>query len=94
MLPALLGKNQKKHDYLYWEFTEQGGKQAIRKGSFKAIRLNVTKNPNAKIELYNLAGDLGETKNIAAGHPEKVQEMETLFKKARTESRTFPLFKK
>jgi len=94
MMGAFTGKKQKEHEYLYWEFTERGGKQAIRKGDFKAVRLNVSKNPQAAIELYNLADDLGETKDIAGEYPEKVQEMERLFKKARTKSGTFPLFKK
>jgi arylsulfatase A-like enzyme len=93
MLPSMRGKTQKEHDYLYWEFTERGGKQALRKGDFKAIRLDVTKNPDAEIELYNLASDLGETKNIATRYPETVQEMRTLFRKARTKSGAFPLFK-
>jgi arylsulfatase A-like enzyme len=93
ILSALRGKTQKKHDYLYWEFTERGGKQALRRGDFKAVRLNVTGNPEAEIELYNLASDPGETKNIATRYPETVQEMGALFKKARTKSGTFPLFK-
>lgn len=29
-------------------------------------------------ELYNLADDIGEKKNLAKQHPEKVQEMEKL----------------
>jgi len=35
-LPTLLGENntQKKHDYLYWEFHEKGGRQAVRKGIY------------------------------------------------------------
>ena len=93
ILPTLLGKRQRKHDYLYWEFTEGGGKQAIRKGNFKAVRLNVSKNPDAEIELYDLANDLGETKNIASQYPDAVRAMERLFKKARTDSSIFPLYK-
>jgi arylsulfatase A len=94
ILPTLLGTTQKEHDYLYWEFPRQGGRQAIRKANLKAVRLDVTLNPNAEIELYSLANDLGETRNIAAQRPKAVQEMKTLFQEARTESRTFPLFRK
>ena len=41
-LPTLLNReeDQQKHDYLYWEFYEQGGKQAVREGNWKFIRLN------------------------------------------------------
>ena len=42
MVPALMGREgQKNHDHLYWEFHAQGGKQAVRKGKWKAVRLNV-----------------------------------------------------
>jgi arylsulfatase A len=93
MLPALKGKKQKTHEYLYWEFTEKGGKQAIRMGKWKAVRLNVLEDQAADIELYDLDQDLEETRNIAAEHPEIIRIMETLFKSARTESEMFPLFK-
>jgi arylsulfatase A-like enzyme len=91
MLPELLGKDQEEHEYLYWEFTERGGSQAIRKGDFKAVRLKVTSNPDAEIELYDLASDLGETNDIAAEHPDIVEEMRVLFEEARTDSEMFPL---
>jgi arylsulfatase A-like enzyme len=91
--PTLVGGNQKEHDFLYWEFTERGGKQAIRKDNFKAVRLNVSNNPDAVIELYDLDNDLGENNNIADQNPEIVSEMAELFKKARTPSETFPLYK-
>jgi len=93
LLPSLLGEKQEKHDYLYWEFPAQGGKQAIRKGNFKAVRRNVTKNPDAPIELYDLAHDLGETTDIASEHPDTVREMKELLKQARVQSTTFLLFK-
>ena len=41
-LPELLAKeNQRKHDFLYWEFTEYGGQQAVRMGKWKSIRRNI-----------------------------------------------------
>jgi len=90
MVPTLLGKDgQKKHDYLYWEFYERGGKQAIRKGKWKAVRLGVGKNPEAPIELYDLSQDIGEKSNVADKHPEVVKEMTALMKSARTDSPHF-----
>ena len=73
--PALTGSKQKKHDYLYWEFHSYGNAQAIRMGDWKAIRLKVKNNPDAPIQLYNLKQDIGETKNIAAMHPNVVKRM-------------------
>jgi len=92
ILPTLLGKpqEQKAHSYLYWEFHEQGKKQAVRMGDWKAVRLNVAKDPNGPIELYNLKDDLGEERNIADQYPEIVQQMTEIMKTARTPSEHWP----
>ena len=89
--PTLLGKKKKqgKRDYVYWEFHEQGGKQAVRKGKWKAVRLNVRRNPDSPIELYDLSKDIGETKNIAAKHPELIKEMSKVMAESHTPSPTF-----
>ncbi|MFY0714921.1 arylsulfatase [Seonamhaeicola sp. NFXS20] len=90
-LPALLNKpeNQKQHEYLYWEFHERGGRQAVRKGNWKAVKYNVLKNPNTPMELYDLSKDIGEEHNVASKHPEIVKEMENIFNEARTPSKVF-----
>lgn len=90
-LPELLGNNseQKKHDYLYWEFHEKGGRQAIRMGDWKAVKYNVLKTPNKPMELYNLANDLGEENNVTMQFPEVVKQIEALFQEARTPSDVF-----
>ena len=38
LLPVLSGKKGNAHDYLYWEFHEQGGKQGVRIGEWKAVK--------------------------------------------------------
>ncbi len=93
-LPTLMGhsEQQKQHEYLYWEFHERGGKQAIRKGDWKAVRLGVTKDRNAPIELYDLRDDLGEVNDIARAHPGIVSEMSRLMGEAHVESADFKLF--
>ena len=88
-LPTLKGSNQKKHDYLYWEFHEKGGRQAIRKGNWKAVKYNVLKEPNRMMEMYDLSNDISEETNLASKHPELVEELEKLFKEARTHSQIF-----
>jgi arylsulfatase A-like enzyme len=92
-LPELLGKKQPKHEYLYWEFPAAGGKQAIRKGKWKAIRNNLYDNPEAPVELYNLKKDVAESDNIAEQHPEKVEEMKKLMEEARTYDPNWKLLK-
>ena len=72
--PTLLGfdDRQAEHDYLYWEFYEQGSKQAVRKGDWKAVFRPLGSRTPA---LYDLSTDLGETRDVAADHPEVVAEM-------------------
>ncbi len=79
-LPELLGKKQKKHEFLYWEFFERNTKQAVRMGKWKAIRAVKTD----RIELYNLDEDLGETNDIAEKHPDVVAKIRDYLKTART----------
>jgi len=87
-LPALLGQmdRQKKHKFLYWAFYERGGKEAIRMGHWKGVRNNVMRAPDSTLELYDLRTDVGETRNIAAKHPEVVRQLDELMKSAYTES--------
>lgn len=91
LLPTLLGNSteQKEHEYLYWEFHEKGGRQAVRMGDWKAVKYNVLQNPDARIELYDLSQDTGEANNVAADFPEVVAEMESILERARTPSEVF-----
>ena len=82
ILPTLLGQTDKqlKREFLYWEFLERRGAQAVvlgETGRWKALR---KQSATAPIEIYDLDNDLGETKNIAADHPELVARAEELFK--------------
>jgi arylsulfatase A len=87
-LPTLLDKgNQKQHSYLYWEFHELGGRQAIRNGNWKLIKYNVNK--NGIYQLYNLENDPSETNDLASKMPEKVAELSTILESSRTESEIF-----
>lgn len=87
-LPTLLGRNphigrsprvskgeastaQQQHKYLYFEFYEQGGRQSVRFGNWKAIREPMI---TGKVQLFDLAKDLGETNDLAAQHPDIVKQ--------------------
>ncbi len=87
MAPALLGKRQKQHDYLYWEFHEGRSKQAVRMGNWKAVRLA----PSRPIELYDLGSDIGEENNVADRHPDILNRVRSIVSLARTDHATWPL---
>ncbi|MBI4660892.1 MAG: arylsulfatase [Verrucomicrobia bacterium] len=86
-LPTLLGRQQSTHAALYWEFHERGFKQAVRMGNWKGIRLA----QGQPLELFDLKTDIGETKNLAAQHPEIVASIEAYLQTARTESELWPV---
>jgi len=92
-VPTLLdqGRKQGEHEYLYWEFHEQGKKQAVRMGEWKGVRLNVAKQPDGPIEMYNLKDDIGETRNVAARHPDIVAKIDEYMKAAHVPSEHWPL---
>ncbi|MEB2784407.1 arylsulfatase [Algoriphagus persicinus] len=91
-LPALMEQSdQKQHEFLYWEFHEQGGKQAVRQGKWKAVKLQVFGSDEPTIELYDLSTDLGEELDIAAQHPEKVKELEALMNESHEPNPIFGL---
>ncbi len=82
MLPALLGRKQTDHEFLYWEFHERGLTQAVRMGDWKAVRSR--KKP--QLELYNLKHDMAEQHDSANKHPDIVAKIETYLKTARIKS--------
>lgn len=92
IVPTLLGKDrkQKKHKHLYWEFHELGGRQAVRYKNWKGVRLNVDKDKNAPIELYDLDKDISESQNVANKYPRVVKKIQKIMDKSHTRSQMFP----
>jgi arylsulfatase A-like enzyme len=90
-LPTLLGNRteQWQHEYLYWEFHEQGGKRAVRVGNWKAVQLDVSTDPDGPIEVYNLKDDPAETRNLASAKDDVVRTARRLFAESRTPSELF-----
>jgi arylsulfatase A-like enzyme len=93
-LPSFLGEgNQKKHDYLYWEFHEKNGRLAIRQDAWKLVRYDVFTPEKTTTELYNLEDDPGEENNVAEANPEITSKLLQLLESARTPSADFPFVK-
>jgi arylsulfatase len=89
----ITGKKQQGHETFYWEHPQYNNKaqefvpglpmQAIRKGTLKAIRPKT----NAKVELYDLAADPGETKDLADAKPELAAQFDRLLQTSRVPPR-------
>ncbi|MCP4814975.1 MAG: sulfatase-like hydrolase/transferase, partial [Planctomycetaceae bacterium] len=76
---TLLGlEGQQRHEYLYWQAGSQQNpaKIAIRQGNWKGVKVGVGK----PFELYDLATDIGEQKNLAKMHPAIVEQFKTWVK--------------
>jgi arylsulfatase A-like enzyme len=58
------------HERLFWRSLGPKGNHAMRQGNWKLVQL-----PGGQPELYDLASDIGETKNLATEKPEIVAEL-------------------
>src|SRR5215207_5405986 len=83
----LLGGGAPRRGPLYWEFHEGGFVQAVRMGSWKAVRKGV----GGRVELYDLKADVGETRDVAARHPALVRRAEEVMRREHVESEDWPL---
>lgn len=90
--PTLTGEGeQPAHEYLYWEFHEEGGRQAVRRGEWKLIRQQVKDPSKTFTQLYNLSADPGELRDVSADHPELVRELSALIDREHRPSTVYPL---
>jgi arylsulfatase A-like enzyme len=86
ILPTLLGKDaqQKKRDYMYWEYPDKGGQLAIRMGNWKAVKTGLNKNPKAGWQLYDLSTDEKESNDVASLHTDMLAKFDAIVKKEHT----------
>ncbi len=73
LLPLIEGETKTHHKNLFWSEGGSTGEWAVRSGDFKLIGL---KNQR---ELYNLANDAAESKNLVKTHAAKAKELEKLY---------------
>jgi arylsulfatase A-like enzyme len=78
------------HDVLYWRL---GGTMAIRKGDWKLVKTAegaLPPNPSrlsdlSDAELFDLAADIGETKNLAASRPDVAKDLASTWQRWNSE---------
>jgi len=88
-LPTLLGRgrDQRRHEYLYWSSLEGGTSVGVRMGNWKLVQYRHPKNrkqnpaDSSDWRLYDLSSDIGEEKNVAARHPGVVDQIRGLMKR-------------
>jgi len=75
LMPHLLRKAvAQPHQVLYWRF---GSQMAVRQGDWKLVKYD---RGSGDYELYDLKNDIGESKDLAKAHPERVKELLELWK--------------
>jgi len=72
LLPVFLGEDPKRSGALFWEWSRG---QAVRDGDWKLVRWGKDKS----WDLYNIAADPTETKNLASDYPKQVEALEQNF---------------
>ncbi len=88
---ALKGKEQeKKHEYLYWDYGHNRGSygQAVHMGKWKGIR-----SESGDFQLYNLAKDIAEETDLSEDYPEIVRQIEKNMKEAYTPDERYEIGK-
>jgi uncharacterized sulfatase len=90
LVPTLKGDSdaQAQHPYLYWEFYEQGSRQAVRFGKWKAIREPML---TGTLSLYDLSMDERETKDLASSNPDIVKQAATMMEEAHRPDPRWPV---
>ena len=91
-VPTLVGEQaaghrQQHRKFFYWEIgSGKNLRQAARMGNWKAVRMGTDR----PMQLFDLATDIQERKDVAATHPNLVAEIETYLQTAHTPPRPYP----
>ncbi len=93
-LPTLLGRPHPARATLYREFPAYGGQQCLLAGDWKLVRRNLLppdRQPAvATTELYNLASDPRESRDVATNHPDVVARLMETMRQQHRNSPRFP----
>jgi arylsulfatase A len=91
-VPTLLGRHQEPRPFLYREFPAYGGQQSVHAGDWKAVRQKLNaKDGRINTELYHLADDPTESRNVAHENPDVVARLERIMAAQHARSELFPI---
>jgi hypothetical protein len=80
--PYLTGeKTRRPHDVRFWRMSRRA---ALRSGDWKLVRNNPRPSDSAW-QLYNLASDVSETRDLASSQPEKLEELQQTWERLNSE---------
>lgn len=100
---------QADHPYLYWEYYTYNynwnkpdsqqprnwlDARAVRYGNWKAVIKSTPEDKAVRTELYDLAADPAETKDLAATHPDIIKKVQDILRTASTPNTPFFPYKK
>ena len=77
--------------FLYWEFFAGGFQQAVRWRDWKAVRPKTKRGFEEPLELYNLAEDIEESKDVADQQPDVMEQVNEFLARCRTDSPYWPV---
>lgn len=94
--PLLLEGHAPTREFFYWPFPGYGGQEAVREGNWKLVRVGMNaaaKNgvPRPAWQLYDLANDPKETRDVSASHPSVVARLAAIAAREYTPSERYPL---
>lgn len=93
LLPLLEEREgQAEHDFLYFEFQELDGRQAVRQGPWKLLHLDI-RSDSPRYELYNLESDPGETTDLSSHRPEILASLKAIMEREHVPNPAFPVLK-
>ncbi len=76
---------------MVWVFPEYGGQVAVRVGDLKAVRQRLSTPQPGPWEVYDLAADAGETRDLASTRGDVIRQVEDVLRRETAENAIFPL---
>lgn len=85
------GKSGPRAKPMVWVFPEYGGQVAVQIGDYKLVRQNLKSKSPGPWEVYDLATDIGESKDLASQKADLIAQAEEILRREVAENSRFPL---